>query len=348
MLSSTIMATPPPAGRYGGLERVVADLAGGLAARGHDVDLVAHPDSRPPEGVNLLPYDTSSGRPVFGLRGHQGHRVEEYDIIHGHDWDRLTWRLAVAHPDQNFHQTWHGPHIGTAAGWAPPPPNVRMIGVSGYNAWVLGAELGVPVLSAHNGVPLEDYPFYDGAREDYLLYCARIDPCKGLYLAMDLADRVGMRLVVAGPEHVGSDPDYTRAMLARMDGHRVWYAGDLGLAEKVRLMQRARALLWTAPEFLEPFGLGIVEAAACGTPTVAFATGAPAELLADCHGGALITRPEEFPAALGWALELPRAGIRRFAERYSVDAMVERYLELYGGGVVGAGVLDRPDHATSL
>src|SRR4051812_37508376 len=45
---------PVPPAEYGGIERVVDFLVRGLVARGHDVSLIAHPDSRTP--ARLIPY----------------------------------------------------------------------------------------------------------------------------------------------------------------------------------------------------------------------------------------------------------------------------------------------------
>ena len=56
---------PVPPVLYGGIERIVHMLAGGLVGRGHDVALVAHPDSRVPCG--LFPYSAASSRGLSRL-----------------------------------------------------------------------------------------------------------------------------------------------------------------------------------------------------------------------------------------------------------------------------------------
>src|SRR5258705_8487769 len=45
---------PVPPRLYGGIERVIDLLVRGLADRGHDIILIAHPDSRVP--ATLVPY----------------------------------------------------------------------------------------------------------------------------------------------------------------------------------------------------------------------------------------------------------------------------------------------------
>src|SRR5262245_44638885 len=42
---------PVPPITYGGIERIIADLANGLRSRGHTVGLAAHPDSTTPVDV---------------------------------------------------------------------------------------------------------------------------------------------------------------------------------------------------------------------------------------------------------------------------------------------------------
>ena len=54
---------PVPPRLYGGIERVVDFLVRGLVARGHHVNLFAHPDSC--TGGTLIPYGAP---PHFGLR----------------------------------------------------------------------------------------------------------------------------------------------------------------------------------------------------------------------------------------------------------------------------------------
>ncbi|MGH3600510.1 MAG: hypothetical protein ACRDQH_09570, partial [Pseudonocardiaceae bacterium] len=70
---------PPPA--YGGIERVVALQAAGLAAAGHDVTLVAAPRPFPGSGWShrSTPYRPRSGwRPTSGATCSAGHVAEHF------------------------------------------------------------------------------------------------------------------------------------------------------------------------------------------------------------------------------------------------------------------------------
>src|SRR3954467_11991066 len=69
---------PVPPLHYGGIERVIDVLVRELVARGHDVTLVAHPDSRTP--ARLVPY----GEPP-----HDGYRIRAKELVQG---GSVLWR----------------------------------------------------------------------------------------------------------------------------------------------------------------------------------------------------------------------------------------------------------------
>lgn len=87
----------------------------------------------------------------------------------------------------------------------------------------------------------------------------------------------------------------------------------------------------------EPFGLTLLEAAACGCPVVATRHGGPVEILRNCQNGRLV-EPSD-PAAIQAALkeiltkeelwqEMSSLGLQRVRELYSWQAHVQRYLKL--------------------
>jgi glycosyltransferase involved in cell wall biosynthesis len=317
LVSSDVLPTPPP--RYGGLEQVVWLLARELAAMGHEVTLYALRGSRCPDGAELV--ELAAGEDV--ARRH-GERLLRADIVHDHGWQRVAWSLCRDHPGLRAVWTLHGPH----AGYAPPPPGLTVCGISRYHAWSIGAELGQRCPWVYNGVDLEAYPLWEGPREGYLAWMARLAPEKGLHLALAWAEEAGIPLRVAGTEHLVADAGYVQAMLRRMDGRRAAWLGDLDHARKVPFLQRARALLAPTPQFLEAFGLYLVEAMACGTPVVAMpAPSAPVELVRE--GGVVIHHPDDFLAALEAAMAIPPADCRRNAERFGARAMADAYVALY-------------------
>jgi glycosyltransferase involved in cell wall biosynthesis len=332
LVSSDALPTPPP--RYGGLEAVVAGLARGLAAAGHQVRLFAR------EGSPPGPYELVTFRRVAELAegGDLTERLLEADMVHCHDWQGLAWELARRYPQRAFVATWHGPSLGPQVAWRRPPANLVLCGVSYWHAWSLSCELDAEVRAVPNGVDLDLYPLYTGPREGYLLHLGRLDPAKGVHRAIELARFLGMPLRIAGTEWLVPDPEYVRAILGRCDGRTIVYEGDLDLERKVHLLQRAAALVWLPTQWEEPFGLGLVEAMACGTPVVALDRGAVREVLGCWEPDgqrpwwadlAVVGHPADLPRATRIVVGSNPYGWRARAERYSLDAMVRRYLEVY-------------------
>jgi glycosyltransferase involved in cell wall biosynthesis len=180
-----------------------------------------------------------------------------------------------------------------------------------------------------NGVPVERYR---PARRRRPLVAAlgRICPEKGFHLALEAARRAGVACRLAGTlypfeEHVRY---FERELRPRLDEERR-YVGPLGVAGKQRLLSRARCLL--VPSLVpETSSLVAMEALACGTPVVAFRAGALAEIVEHGRTGFLVSGVEEMADAIGAASALRAEDCRQAArERFSAEAMVERYLELY-------------------
>ncbi len=82
--------------------------------------------------------------------------------------------------------------------------------------------------------------------------------------------------------------------------------------------------------FDEPFGLSVVEAMACGTPVIAYPRGSMRELIRHGVSGFLVEDRAAAVAAVAGLGALDRDVVRTHAERFSVDRMVEQYLQVYG------------------
>lgn len=109
------------------------------------------------------------------------------------------------------------------------------------------------------------------ARDDVLLSFGRLVPYKRVDLAIDAANAMGARLIVAG-----DGPE--RARLERLAGPTVTFRGEVSEQEAGELMERCRAMLFCAEE---DFGIAPVEANAHGLPVVALRRGGAVETMRD-------------------------------------------------------------------
>ena len=183
----------------------------------------------------------------------------------------------------------------------------------------------------HNAVDVENLMVTPTQKVPFLLCLARICPDKGQHVAIEVARRTGMRLVLAGK--VEATPQATeyfkRQVEPLIDGVRVLHFDNVVGDEKARLLARAYALL--APlQWDEPFGLSLVEAMASGTPVIAIGRGAAPELVTEGATGFLVNDVDEMVRAVSQVAVLkPSACAAATRARFSPSVMASSYRHLY-------------------
>ncbi|ATX80131.1 sucrose-phosphate synthase [Mariprofundus aestuarium] len=111
-------------------------------------------------------------------------------------------------------------------------------------------------------------------------------------------------------------------------------------ADEVPLLYRLTALskgIFINPALTEPFGLTLIEAAACGVPLVATEDGGPIDIIGNCENGLLVD-PLDTEAIAGALIETledekdwqryAENGIKGVTHHYSWKAHVEKYLDV--------------------
>jgi glycosyltransferase involved in cell wall biosynthesis len=112
-------------------------------------------------------------------------------------------------------------------------------------------------------------------RESFLFTMGRLVPYKRVDLAIGAAEKLGMRLVVAG-----DGPE--RARLQRIAGPNTQFLGAISETEAGKLLSTCRAFVFCAEE---DFGIAPLEANAHGAPVVAYGAGAALETIRDGESG---------------------------------------------------------------
>ncbi|HLB29774.1 MAG TPA: glycosyltransferase family 4 protein [Dehalococcoidia bacterium] len=325
---------PPPA--YGGTEAVVSLLVEELVRRGHEVTLCASGDSITSACLfSVYPRSLRTGDnledkdPYLWLHGALSlAQADSFDVVHNHNAEMV---MAMSHMVGV-------PMLSTMHCLVTPSTKIIWDHYQGYYNTISRAQRrNMPLVrggtflgAVYNAIDVASFP-YQEEKEDFLLFLSRISPEKGPHLAVEVARRVGMKLVIAGKVDPNqADQQYFEEVLRPLvDGRQVEYLGEADGELKRDLYRRARCLLvpllWE-----EPFGLVMAEAMACGTPVITFKRGAAAEVVADGKTGFLVSNVAEMVAAIQRLDEIsPRSCRQHVEENFDIPMMADCYLALY-------------------
>ena len=316
-----------PPRHYGPWEQFASLLTEGLVARGVDVTLFATADSvTSAELVGVAPTGYSEDPNLDAKTWEALHiaavfeRAAEFDLIHNSfDFLPLTYTRLVETPVVT---TIHGfASDATLPVYVKYADRVHYVAISDADR-----HPALPYAATiHHGIDVES--FQVGAGGDALVFFGRIHPDKGTALAIEVAARAGVPLVIAG---IIQDHEYFERFVApHIDGDRVSYLGAVGPTQRQEVLGAARALLHLI-DFDEPFGFSVVEAMACGTPVIAHPRGSMPEIIRPDVNGYLVATTDEAVAAVGDVGELDRPTVRHSIEgRFDVARMVDDYVALY-------------------
>ena len=317
----------------GGSQAFVADLARGLADRGHEVDLYAASGSQV-AGVDVIDTgvdhrtleatlyradapaqnDSAAAATAFGAVyaaiGGGG-----YDVVHNHAFDVPAITLATGAGAAVVH-TLHLPPaaaVAAALGQARRDgarPTIACVSESQAAAW----RTRVPVDALLPPYVPTRWIRFAATAAPGALFAGRLSPEKGAAEAIDIAAAAHLSIDVYGDAY---DARYVREQIdPRRELPGVAIHGGVGRTQIWDAMAQASVVLCPA-RWEEPFGMVAAEAQACGTPVVAFARGALAEIIVDGVTGFLVA-PDDIRAAAAAAREsasLSRERCRQHAER---------------------------------
>src|SRR3989454_3824674 len=227
-------------------------------------------------------------------------------------------RLSPTPIVQTLH---HSPSAAEVKLWLRYP-EAPFVAISNEQARLLsGLNIVGTVL---HGIVTDAFTFREKP-DDYLLFLGRFTDGKGVLQAIEIAKRVGMRLILAAAE----DDYYREKVAPHVDGRYIEYYGEADFAAKVKLYGGARALVYPV-QAREPFGLVLAEAMACGTPVVALDLGAVREVVEEGVTGMIFNDLDAMAAGLKSAFTFDRRRVReRAVARFGVERMVNEYIAVY-------------------
>lgn len=330
---------PVPPRLYGGIERVVDLLARKLVARGHEVTVLAHPESAP--GCRLVPW---RGRSSSSRRDTLRNAAQLAALLAANGLRGAAWRDTVVHcfarmafmtpllplPIAKL-QTYERAITERSVRLGQGLSRGTLLFTACSDSCASSGNVTGDWTTVYNGVPIERYTATPRVAGDApLVFLGRVERIKGAHTAIEVARRTGRRLVIAGnlPER-GPDVAYARELVASCDGRQLQYVGPVDDAGKDALLGSAAALLMPI-EWEEPFGIVMAEALACGTPVLGLARGSVPEVVEHGVTGFVCRDLAELVAAVGKLDAIDRGRCRQAAEqRFSGEAMVAAYEAVY-------------------
>ena len=335
LLMDPLIRVPPD--QYGGIERVIADLADGLVRRGHTVTLWAAHGSRTMGALEPFGREGewtrwSNVRNVALVTARFWRRPGRFDLVH--NFGRLAYLAGVLRSDLPKVQTYMRPVNSD---------NMRKVGALGarrvrftaVSAAIrdTGAPGGGEWSVIYNCAPLAQFT----ARTDVdprtapLVFLGRLERCKGAHTAIAVARRLGRPLIIAGNRSTlpPEQQYFDRELAPLFDGTLVKYVGPVDNVQKNTLLGSAAALLLPV-EWEEPFPVVLPEALLCGTPVIGFRRGGVPEGIDHGRTGFICDTEDDMAAAVTRLAEIHRACCRAEGERrFSDDAVVGDYERLY-------------------
>ena len=327
---------PVPPVHYGGIERVVYDIACKYQETGHEVTIIAGPGSKSPG--RLITYGENGDGSMklnytllWKLHKILKQEIPRHDVLH--NFGRLAFLFPIA---------WTGIRKVQTYMRYITPGNIKMLNRSGVRNIVYtavsdaivktGIAGGGDWRTVYNCAPVRLFDYVPAVSADApLFFLGRLDRCKGAHTAISVAQLTGHKLIIAG--NVSSLPHekeyFEKELKPRIDGKLVEYIGPVNNDQKNRLFGQAAAMLLPV-EWYEPFPVVLPESFACGTPILAFPGGGVPEGIREGVTGYLSSTAEEMAGQVAAIDRLSREACRKEAlEKYSDTVIAENYLRIY-------------------
>lgn len=326
VLAPVAWRTPPR--EYGAWETVAGNIAEGLLARGwKNVTLFATTESI--TNAKLIGWvekgyeEDKTQVPLVSTCLHISkvmQMADRFDLIHNNfDYLPLTYLPFI-----------NTPMLTTIHGFSEP--DILRIYHDHKDAYYVSIsdadrDPNLPYLATvYNGIDLSNLTFREKPGDKLVCY-GRIHPDKGFHLAIELAEKTGRDLILAG---IIQDQDYfDNQVKPHINDKSIKFIGPVNPQQRDALLKEAFAVLHlnTIPE---RFGLVMAESMAAGVPVIAMDLGSCREVIAHNETGFLVNNVAQAAEALDKLHQIDRRKCRRrVEENFTIDKMVSKYEKVY-------------------
>jgi glycosyltransferase involved in cell wall biosynthesis len=326
---------PVPPVKYGGTEQVIYYLIKGLKELGHEPILLGPADSKvdctiipivekaiffPRTNAEIPEHTKILNKALRKTTQELKKLIGTVDVVHSHGFDLQKFQgipsitslhgIITLKDQQYYLKRQNLYYVSISKNQQIACPDLQYVGV------------------VYNGEDPGEFPIVTEP-EDYVCWLGRFDREKNPDMAIKLAIALGIKIKVGGKlDHLG-DGYYKEEVEPLFDHPLVEFLGELDFDQKVELLSKAKVNLHPTG-FREPFGLTVLEAAYCGTPTIAIQRGSMPELIEDGRTGILVEDFSEAYHRIAEAYLMDREYIANRARLlFNYKTMAKQYLYCY-------------------
>lgn len=324
-----------PPKKYGGTERIISFLTEQMTERGHKVSLFAPKSSKTKANlVSIIKKGVieAGGRwntYYWNVLNHSlaFEKAKDFDVIHCH-WEIMgTYfqrfvKTPVVHTLHNI--PGKGNMMWNVFKAYQKDANLVFISESERknspikfkNNWII-----------YNGIDLKPFKFNPKPRNHYV-WVARVCKEKGIENAIKIAQKTGIKLLMAGQIQHQHKPYFNEKVKPHLNS-KIRFVGELNQKKLAKFYANAKACLYPI-EWEEPFGLVMAESMACGTPVIAFKRGSVPELIKHGKTGFIVKTNSEAVEAVKKIEDISRYECRDHIEdNFTLEKMADDYEKLY-------------------
>lgn len=338
LVADPYVAVPPK--KYGGSEQVIHYLIQGLLEEGHQPVLFGPGDSIvdceliptvsksiffPKTKADSIPFQKKVRTIAQTTQALLHKNMGQLDIIHSHASVGSEFDLRKFAHVPNL-TTLHNPIIFDDIPYYSKRQNLYYASISKNQQEAFPGLNYVNVV--YNGEDPASFPIVESP-EDYLCFLGRFDREKSPHLAIQLAINHGLRIKIAGKIDHSSEGYFQDEVEPFLKHPLVEYMGEVDFDQKIDLLSKAICNLHPT-SFREPFGLTVIEAAYCGTPTLAINRGSMPELIENGRTGLLVEDFVEGYHRLQECFEMDRLyTAKRARTLFNYKTMARQYIRTY-------------------